>query len=693
LVPRLACLDVMAFYQAQPWHAGEEKIHEMTRVPSMDNPTHPMLSNFAANRVAVSPTIALGTVDDEDRVWCTLWGGDVPIAQLVAPGGVIGIRTQVDVSFDPVVQALYGGKDDGEIVRHDPTEGKMVSGLSIKLEDRDRVKLFGKMMAGSLSADDAPEALAEQTVTDSKYKKIGKTGDAQLVVQITQSLGNCPKYLNKKRIESYPNAKPRLVSDEPLLTEAAINHVHSADMFFIASRGPEDMDCNHRGGPPGFIRVQQPSGPSEPQCSVIVWPEYSGNNLYQTLGNIVYDPKIGIVIPDFTTGNVLYLSGHAEILLNQAATTVIQKTKLAVRFTISSARFVHDGLTFRGIPCADNSDISSSRPVETRPITDGQSPYNPRIRYLTSEVSSLISTNSSNPTLPPDEYSNPSNPDLTATLLQKIKVTPTITKYRFSLTSLTHHNLPPSSLLWQPGQYIALEFSDELYMGYTHMNDSDPTSLNDDFIRTFTISSVYKPAKAGSDVTFEITVRNVGVVTNWLSTQNERSGATRIGVRGFGGDFRFETRALAQGKKKNVFIAAGIGITPLLGQMGEAEEGNGNDGLIVLWTINIVDVGLAQHVFKTAPKGLRENLRLFVTGTSNEAEGSKNLKALAELEDQAVGGLQIERRRLVKDDLTALEENGDVEIDNWYLCTAPAMRKQVQEWLGGRPVVFENFDY
>ena len=683
----------MAFYQALPWHAGEDKIHEMTRVPSMDNPTHPMLSHFAANRIAVSPTIALGTVDNEDRVWCTLWGGDVPIAQLVAPGGVIGIRTQVDASFDPVVQALYGGKDGGEIVRHDPTKGKMVSGLSIKLEDRDRVKLFGKMMAGSLSADEAPEELAEQTVTDSKHQNIGKTGHAQLVVQITQSLGNCPKYLNKKRIQPYPNAKPRLTCDKPLLTEAAVKHVHSADMFFIASRGPEDMDCNHRGGPPGFIRVQQPTEPSQPQRSVIVWPEYSGNNLYQTLGNIIYDPKIGIVIPDFTTGNVLYLSGHAEVLLNQAATTVIQKTKLAVRFTVSSARFVHDGLTFRGIPCADNSDISSSRPITKRPITDGQSPYNPRIRYLTSEVSSLLSTDSSDPALPPDEYRISSDPDLIATLLQKTKLTPTITKYRFSLTSRTHHNLPPSSLLWKPGQYIALDFSDELYMGYTHMNDSDPTSLNDDFLRTFTISSIYKPAKAGSDVNFEITVRNVGVVTGWLSHQNDRSGTTRIGVRGFGGDFRFETRALGQGKKKNVFIAAGIGITPLLGQMGGAEEENPSDGLIVLWAINIVDVGLALHVIKTAPNGLKKNLRLFVTGTGNEAEGSKNLKILAEVEKEAVGGLQIERRRLVKDDLTALEESGDVEIDNWYLCTAPAMRKQVQEWLGGRTIVFENFDY
>ncbi|KAK5945913.1 hypothetical protein PMZ80_000052 [Knufia obscura] len=688
----------MAFYQALPWHAGEDKIHELTRVPPSDNPTHPMLPQYAAKRISVSPTIALGTTDDQDRVWCTLWGGDLPIAQQVAPGGVIGIRTQVDASFDPVVQALYGGKDDGEVVRRDPKNGKMVSGLSIKLEDRDRIKLFGRMMAGSLSTDEAVSEVSERASTEGKGQA-SKTGNAQLVVQITQSLGNCPKYLNKKTIKSYPSAKPRLVSESTLLTEEAFSHVHNADMFFLASRGPEDMDCNHRGGPPGFIRVQQPTDSTQPQSSVLVWPEYSGNNLYQTLGNIMHDPKIGIVIPDYTAGNVLYVSGHAEVLLDQAASSVIQKSKLAVRFTISSARFVHDGLTFRGEPCTDNKDVSSSHPVTTRSITDGQSPYNPRVRYLTSELPFTTNKTDSISTLPPDEYRPSNSADLTATLTKKTPITPTITKYRFTLSSTNPHSFDPQmSPLWQPGQYIALDFSDELYMGYTHMNDSDPTSLNDDFIRTFTVASIYKP---GAEVEFEIIVRNVGVVTKWLSYQNDRSGMTTIEVRGFGGDFRF-ARAAALDEpeqsedqtKKNVFIAAGVGITPLLGQIRD-EEGAG-DGLIVLWTVNIKDIGLAVDVLKSAQEGMKKNLRLFVTGIGNEAGDSKNMKMLAELEQEdshAEDGLRMERRRLTKDDLTALEEDGKIKIENWCLCTAPAMRKQVQEWLDGKPVIFENFDY
>lgn len=700
----------MAFYQALPWHEGEEKIHKLTKVPPSDNPTHPMLSSFLAKRVSTSPTIALGTTDDQDRVWCTLWGDHESIGQQVARG-VLALHAQVDASFDPVVQALFGGKDAGQDVRLDPETGNMVSGLSIKLEDRDRVKLFGRMWAGNLRADDPISEVTEQVPIESN-DQVGKTGSVQLVLHITQSLGNCPKYLNKKTIRSYPKARPRLAFESALLNEEAVAHVHAADLFFIASRGPEDMDCNYRGGPPGFVRVQQHTDTPQPRSSVLVWPEYSGNNLYQTLGNIMHDPKVGIVIPNLTNGNVLYLSGHAEILVDRAASTVIQKSKLAVRLTVTAARFVRDGLTFRGEPCANNKDTSSSHPTSTRTITDGQSPYNPRVRYLIPELPSLSrnpnETNlSSNPTAPPpDEYrrSTPTNePTLTATLTKKTKLTPTITKYRFTLHSSSPTSFdPPMSPLWQPGQYIALDFSEELYMGYTHMNDNEPTSLNDDFIRTFTIASIYAPPRAGADPEFEIVARNVGAVTRWLSYQNDRSGMTTVGVRGFGGTFRFENVAAAssEGKprtpKKNVFIAAGIGITPLLGQVSASSDDGASDDLIVLWTVNVADIGLALDVVKSAPAGMRRDMRLFVTGTDTQAEGNENMKALCELEEQASSRsekFRVERRRLTKEDLTALESNAEIEVENWYLCTAPSMRKQVQEWLDGRTVIFENFDY
>ena len=52
-------------------------------------------------------------------------------------------------------------------------------------------------------------------------------------------------------------------------------------------------------------------------------------------------------------------------------------------------------------------------------------------------------------------------------------------------------------------------------------------------------------------------------------------------------------------------------------------------------------------------------------------------------------GVNIQRRRVTKGDLTAWTS----EVDDWYLCTAPAMRKQVQDWMPGTVINFENFDY
>ena len=85
--------------------------------------------------------MGLGAVDSQGRPWSSLWGAgnddaeNFPIAQQVAPS-ILGIRARVDASFDPVVEALYGGKDDGEIVKAGNNKGNMVSGLSFFLEER-----------------------------------------------------------------------------------------------------------------------------------------------------------------------------------------------------------------------------------------------------------------------------------------------------------------------------------------------------------------------------------------------------------------------------------------------------------------------------------------------------------------------------------------------------------------------------
>ena len=97
----------------------------------------------------------------------------------------------------------------------------------------------------------------DQNCPPADSPKEGKPGEVQLVFKIDQSLGNCPKYLNRKLITSHkPSSK--IISESTHLTNEALDIIHQADLFFIASaHAHEDMDCNHRGGPPGFLRVHQ----------------------------------------------------------------------------------------------------------------------------------------------------------------------------------------------------------------------------------------------------------------------------------------------------------------------------------------------------------------------------------------------------------------------------------------------------
>jgi hypothetical protein len=157
------------YHLALPWHEGEEEIHKLLRNPHHDNPTSPFLSPYAANQLQGSPLLALGTLDEEGRPWTTLWAGDAGFARRIGQS-VIGVKATVDRNFDPFVETLLGKEADGEPIAGGD-RGRMVGGLAIDLATRTRVKLYGRMAGGALSA--TGEGI----------------GEAQLAIKIEQSLG------------------------------------------------------------------------------------------------------------------------------------------------------------------------------------------------------------------------------------------------------------------------------------------------------------------------------------------------------------------------------------------------------------------------------------------------------------------------------------------------------------------------
>ncbi|KAF2472338.1 oxidoreductase-like protein [Lindgomyces ingoldianus] len=609
----------MAFSMAMPFNEGEEKMHKLLHVPDHDNPTSTMLTPQASFLLQRAPLLAIGTLDSQNRPWTTVWGGQTGFTQPLG-GGIVGTRTIVDGENDPVVQALVGGSEKGEMVRGDPKGdgvGRMLAGLTIDLMSRKRVKLAGRMVAGSVGEVDVEFEDGTEKVEGAP----GRQDQLQLVTKIEQSLGNCPKYLNQYEIRP-ALVTSKLLSQSQSLTPNAKALISKTDMFFLSSSTDEDMDTNHRGGPPGFVRILSDNE--------IVYPEYSGNRLYQTLGNLQLNPKVGMAFPAYETGDVLYLTGAAEILVAGDAASLLPGSNLALKITINEARHVESGLPFRG----------------TRKIP---SPYNPLLRVLATEgsIKSLISGSTSR---------------THATLIKRTNITPQISRFTFAV---------PNGVEYSPGQWAAFDFSKDIDIGYSHMRDDDPRSLNDDFIRTFTISSV--PGTTANQKEFDITIRKVGPVTNYLFQQNDRAGF-EVPLVGIGGEFRIE-----QGDEKMIpFVAGGVGITPLLGQLPGLRLLS--DRFRLLWAARLADVHLVVDTLQRFPD-LAKCTEVYLTSTNDpdDAEGR-----LSELRDK---GVKVEMRRLEKRDLDA------VESKTWYICAAKGLRVTLLSWLEGKKTIFENFDY
>ncbi|MCA9646210.1 MAG: pyridoxamine 5'-phosphate oxidase family protein [Polyangiaceae bacterium] len=142
------------------------------------------------------------------------------------------------------------------------------------------------------------------------------------VVRIHQSFGNCPKYIHAREIVGRPErapSKPRREGTK--LSLKARQLIEASDTFFIASASGGQLaeqelgesagagvDISHRGGPVGFVRVVQ--GTSE---DLLLVPDYPGNLMFNTLGNLLVWPRAGLLFVDWQTGDLLQLAASATL--------------------------------------------------------------------------------------------------------------------------------------------------------------------------------------------------------------------------------------------------------------------------------------------------------------------------------------------------------------------------------------------
>lgn len=127
-------------------------------------------------------------------------------------------------------------------------------------------------------------------------------------VAVEQSFGNCAQYIQAREIETIaaPN-EPVAAVREPLsgVDNAARELILRADTFFVASGSEAGMDISHRGGRPGFVRVDG---------DALTVPDFAGNRYFNTLGNFAASGRAALLFPDFSSGELLHLAGKVDII-------------------------------------------------------------------------------------------------------------------------------------------------------------------------------------------------------------------------------------------------------------------------------------------------------------------------------------------------------------------------------------------
>jgi predicted pyridoxine 5'-phosphate oxidase superfamily flavin-nucleotide-binding protein len=184
---------------------------------------------------------------------------------------------------------------------------------------------------------------------DHRRKRVNGTARAVgdgLVIDADQVFSNCGRYISDRRGIAIDRLPVEATAGREL-SWGQRDLVRGSDTFFIGSRHPDgSADCSHRGGNPGFVRIDA--------ADRLSWPDYDGNNMFMTLGNITLDPRVGLLFLDWTRGTLLQVSGRATIDWSPAAAAELPGAQRVVRLQIDAVRE-----TVHGVPMTWSAAVPS----------------------------------------------------------------------------------------------------------------------------------------------------------------------------------------------------------------------------------------------------------------------------------------------------------------------------------------------
>ncbi len=280
------------------FHSGELTVQTRAGVREEAARLEEMIGNLlkpgAQTFLATQPLAIAGTVDAEENVWASLLTGNPGFMQALSPQ-IVKVNPY-PILRDPLYQNLLTQPQIGI--------------LAIDLVNRKRLRFNGQAKL------DLSDTLAEQ-----------KTG--AITIQVQEAFFNCPKYIQTRHLTpSQPESIHRPeISVRTELSASDRWWIGAADTFFIASCYSETgVDASHRGGRPGFVQVLT--------ANKLVFPDYAGNNMFQTLGNLTVNPHAGLLFVDFEHGHALQCTGTAVVIWEQSQFAHILGAQRLIEFTL-----------------------------------------------------------------------------------------------------------------------------------------------------------------------------------------------------------------------------------------------------------------------------------------------------------------------------------------------------------------------
>ena len=261
------------------WHAGELTMQRLTGTQErLESRRFSRFLPFSHQLfLAERPFLVIGALDGDQWPWATIVTGKPGF--LTCP--------------DPRTLVVSAAFADGDPLAALPAQAA-IGMLAIDFEMRLRIRINGRIRQSSQDG---------------------------FAVTIEQSYGNCPKYIEEPAL-SAPFADPKPAATvEPVtqVTEEIRHAIGQASMLFLATStgaagdgsAPWGADASFRGGPAGFVSVTADG--------TLVIPDFRGNNYFNSLGNMLVHPRAGLAFPNFANGDLLLLSGEADVLVADAA--------------------------------------------------------------------------------------------------------------------------------------------------------------------------------------------------------------------------------------------------------------------------------------------------------------------------------------------------------------------------------------